>query len=53
MATYTVTVTQYNCFEDIEADSEEEAKDIATNGCDWDSGPNFDMCLTAELQEEE
>ena len=52
MATYMVTVTQYNCFE-IEADSEEEAKDIATEGCDWDSGPHFDCCLNAELQEEE
>tara|TARA_R100000458_G_C8162403_1_gene165945 strand:+ start:508 stop:669 length:162 start_codon:yes stop_codon:yes gene_type:complete len=53
MNNYTVTVTQYNCFE-IEADSEEDAKDIAVYNRYWDeSDPNFECCIEAELQEEE
>ena len=51
MTKYTVTVTQYNCF-DIEADNPEVAMRIAIEEERWDeTDPNFDCNITVEEEE--
>jgi len=45
---FVVTVKQFNQFE-IEAETEEEAKDTAIHNRFWDeSDPNFDISITIE-----
>jgi len=51
MANYTVTVTQYNCF-DIEADNPEEAKRKAVEECIWDeSDSSYDCNITVKEED--
>ncbi len=52
MTLYNVAVTQYSKFYEIEADSEEEAKEIATTGYIWDDCPNYWVALDAEESNE-
>ena len=50
MTLYNVSVTQYNKFYEIEADSEEEAKRIATVDHIWDeSDGSYECILDVEL----
>ena len=52
MTLYNVSVTQYNTFYEIEADSEEEAKKIAIEDYIWDeSDSSYRYSLKAELCE--
>tara|TARA_Y100001963_G_C6728674_1_gene422740 strand:+ start:583 stop:795 length:213 start_codon:yes stop_codon:yes gene_type:complete len=52
MTLYNVSVTQYNTFYEIEADSEEEAKKIAIEDYIWDeSDSSYRYSLEAELCE--
>jgi hypothetical protein len=52
MTDYIVTVRQYNCFE-IEADSEEEAKETVIYNCIWDeSDSNYECEITVEKEED-
>ena len=45
---FVVTVEQFNQFE-IEAETEEEAKETAIYNCVWDeSDPNFDISISVE-----
>tara|TARA_E500000305_G_C3988771_1_gene220850 strand:- start:261 stop:425 length:165 start_codon:yes stop_codon:yes gene_type:complete len=53
MTLYNVSVTQYSKFYEIEADSEEAAKEIATVGYIWNDCPNYWVALDVETSEEE
>tara|TARA_Y100001963_G_C6499226_1_gene317101 strand:- start:348 stop:509 length:162 start_codon:yes stop_codon:yes gene_type:complete len=50
---YNVLVAQYTEICDIEAESEEEAKDIATNGYIWNDHENYHVHLEVTEQWED
>ena len=51
MTLYNVSITQYCKIYKIEADSEEEAKEIAAVDYIWDDCPNFWVDLDVETSE--
>ena len=53
MPNYNVLVAQYTEICDIEAKSEEEAKEIATHGYIWNEHENYHVHLEVEQLEEE